>query len=239
MASPYTALSWIVKSISSSLEELAPSECLACQQEGPWFCKKCQQQCLAITAPTCAFCDRLSPTGKTCPRCRPLYSLTGCRSQWHYRGPVTTIIKRSKYQSLFAAYAAFDQSLVYLFRQLPPRVQKQATLSSVPSRQTTLATRGFNQSEILAQRLSRLTDRPYTALLERSHHSSPLQTRLNRQQRLANTQAQFRYPFRSPCPQTVILVDDVITTGATLASCSTVLRQHGAATIWALTLAHD
>ncbi len=239
MATPYTALSGIVKSIFSMGEHLFPSECLHCAKEGPWLCTTCQAECTPITAPTCPFCQKLSPNGTMCPNCRAHYPLTGARSGWYYRGPLTAMIKKPKYQGTFAAYTFFAPDLQTLFATLPRTVQKQAIITSVPSRRETLVRRGFNQSEHLAQQLARLVNRPYQPLIARTSSPTPSQTKLNRKERLANTQAQFRFRGKQELHAPIIIVDDVITTGATLASCASVLRRHGARLIWAITLARD
>jgi len=109
----------------------------------------------------------------------------------------------------------------------------------VPLHRWRLVQRGFNQSALLAQRLARLTGRAWSPSVLLRHRRTASQQGLGAAERSENiTAASFR--VRRPervAGQRVLLVDDVLTTGATLAACVTVLRRAGAARVDALTLA--
>jgi ComF family protein len=109
----------------------------------------------------------------------------------------------------------------------------------VPLHRWRLLRRGFNQSALLAQRLARLTGRPWTPFLLERRRATLSQQGLGGEARLANiTAAAFRVrrPERVRDAR-VVLVDDVLTTGATLGACAAVLRDAGAAAVDALVLA--
>jgi ComF family protein len=99
--------------------------------------------------------------------------------------------------------------------------------------------RGYNQSELLAKELSRLTDIPLARrALVRPRSASP-QYRLNdRDERRRNVTGAFLPGKRVPRGG-VLLVDDVITTGATLNACACVLIEAGAGPVFALTFARE
>lgn len=95
--------------------------------------------------------------------------------------------------------------------------------------------RGFNQAEELAKRLAKkLAERPdnireipvETKLLFRSKKTTP-QRELNPQQRLENLQKAFTIRPNRPIPKTVVLVDDIYTTGSTMEACTRVLKAAG------------
>ncbi len=225
--------------VQAALDQLFPSECLVCGQEGEWLCELCVAKAIFINSSTCPFCDRLSPLGKTCLGCKANYRLAGCRSVWYYEAPIATLVCALKYQRLTDTVAWIEPFLVKLFRELPLPKTKQIIITSVPLTAARQGDRGYNQSEILAQRVAKASGVPYQRLLKRRAMTTS-QTKLSRPERFANTEQQFslwaRHEIRDCC---VVIVDDVITTGATLSSCAAVLKQAEVYQVWALTIAKD
>lgn len=100
-------------------------------------------------------------------------------------------------------------------------------VTPVPLHPVRLRERGFNQSELIASRLAALLGTPSRRTLTRIR-SAPPQARLGRRQRLSLAPAAFRASRDAPGPGRVLLVDDVTTTGATLAAASSALSAAGA-----------
>lgn len=97
--------------------------------------------------------------------------------------------------------------------------------------------RGFNQSIILGRAAGEVLHVPVRSLLTRTRATSP-QARLSRAERLINVHDAFRYITDfAPVPYTVLLIDDVITTGATISACASALRLAGVSRVYALALA--
>lgn len=238
MASPYTVSQAIVKSLTFSLNQLFPSECLCCHKEGDWLCPSCKEVALQIISSTCPFCDRLSPLGKTCQRCRTKHALSGARSLWYYKGPVKNLVHTYKYGGILASTDWITLQLSPLLHELPVAKHHKVIITSVPSSKDRLAERGYNQSEVLAKALTKATGYTYKPLLVRTT-KAPSQTSLTRQERIANMENQFRL-IQSPLQADfVVIVDDVLTTGATLSSCALTLKQAGIKHIWGITIAKD
>ena len=98
--------------------------------------------------------------------------------------------------------------------------------------------RGYNQAALLAAELARRLDRPYPADVLVRTRATPTQTRLHAAERRKNVRAAFA--VRGPewvRGRTILLVDDVMTTGATLSEVAATLRRAGAWRVWAATVA--
>jgi ComF family protein len=97
--------------------------------------------------------------------------------------------------------------------------------------------RGFNQSEVLAEALSAETGhRKSLRLLKRIRHT-PTQTARTYTERVKNVKDAFRMNGRLPFPESVLLIDDVITTGATVDECARTLKESGVKWVGALSFA--
>lgn len=101
---------------------------------------------------------------------------------------------------------------------------------AVPLSRARLAERGYNQAMLIARHLARHLGIPATDRLIRRRESSAVQARLGKMDRLANAQSAFYLSRRAECVlrgKRVLLVDDILTTGATLTSMATLLERCG------------
>jgi ComF family protein len=108
----------------------------------------------------------------------------------------------------------------------------------VPLHPSRLAERGYNQSSLLARRVARHLGAPFAPLALARARDTPKQATLDREARLANVAGAFR--VREPTRvygRAVLLVDDVSTTGATLAACAQALQAAGASAVATAVLA--
>ncbi|MCM8761068.1 MAG: hypothetical protein NC938_05160 [Candidatus Omnitrophica bacterium] len=112
-------------------------------------------------------------------------------------------------------------------------------ITFVPLHSKKLHERSFNQSEILALKIARACNLPAHSCLEKTSHTKN-QNDLTRQERLKNLTDAFRIKASSAHlvrGRRILLIDDVMTTGATLNECSRVLKNGGALEVRCLTLA--
>ncbi len=195
----------------------------------------------ALAPPRCAACDE--PVGLLmafCSACAstvvpaPGHAADG-RAAFSYDGAVTRAIVRLKYERRPDLARPLGD---LLWRSLEPR--RETLLGSVvvpvPLHASRLAARGFNQSVLLAQRVARGLRAPLWPLALRRLRDTPRQAALDRQARVANVASAFATRRGERIRgRHVLLVDDVRTTGATLAACELALREAGAAEVhWAV-----
>lgn len=210
------------------LNIIAPDECLVCGKEGVCVCQKCSGSSLLVKKPACVMCNRLNTTGKTCPNCYAKSRLSGASVAYRYEGTAKDLIFAMKYQNHRGA-------MRYLAARLPdPKYQAAAVVSFVPSDGRSRRQRGYDQAELLARRYAKANGMEFVALLARVRHTK--QVGQSRSNRLKNILGNF-ICHKSVIGKTVILVDDVITTGATVGECAKVLKLAGAKRVWAVAVA--
>ena len=140
-----------------------------------------------------------------------------------YEGAARDLVRGLKYRG---AVALADPMAAQIAASAPPGfVAGPSTLVPVPLHPARLRRRGFNQAERLATALARRTRLAVCDCLER-HGPATRQVGRDRAQRLAGP-VEIAHRRGYPVPARVVLVDDVATTGATLAACAAVLRARG------------
>jgi ComF family protein len=196
-----------------------------------------------LAPPRCAACDaRVRLLAVFCEACAsnaqaPPAAQSGERVAFAYGGAVARAIARFKYERRPDLARPLGD---LLWRAVEPDADalSGAIVVPVPLHPRRLAERGYNQSALLARRLAgRLGARVAPLALARTR-DAPAQATLDRRDRLSNLQGAFRAREADRVRgRTVLLVDDVRTTGATLACCAEALAAAGAAGVAAAVLA--
>ncbi len=203
------------------IELLAPSSCLNCGRQGDDICSNCLLELGGHKRGVCYGCNRLSPGGQTCSRCAKRSKLSGVTVGAYYDGAVKQLILKLKFHRSFSAANAAAE----LILAADPPLGQIDLITSVPISARRYRERGYNQSELIAKALARRTGLPYRSLLTRG--TSDHQLGRGRSERLVGVQGAF-LAGKSLEGESILLVDDVITTGATLTECARVLRLAGA-----------
>lgn len=222
---------------SNALVDLVlPPRCIACAQistDLP-FCKICQLSVSNVTNP-CSRCGIPNLGSSSCPNCsqNPLH-FDLASAPFLYGGQVAVAISRFKYEGL-SYLASFLGTLLYQYLQ---SIECTADLVvPVPLHQKRLKQRGYNQSALLARKLAYKAKIPLSCTaLVRIKNTLP-QTQLNRKERWNNVKNAFWVNPKKVDGRSILLIDDVMTSGSTATSCSLALKENGATKIHVLTLA--
>ncbi|MCG8591374.1 MAG: ComF family protein [Proteobacteria bacterium] len=226
------------------IELLVPSRCAVCERwlpEPTAVCSACDAMWPWLSASHCSQCQARAPWhGDTrCLGCRGRRSpLAACLAAVAFDATVETWTHRFKYPT--SLWERLDPApglvLRHLVRAVVPRAPGTGpdAVIPVPLHPKRLRARGFNPAALLAEAVAERCRRPWpTALLVRRRHT-PSQTGLDRAARRRNVRNAFAVHSSGRVPRDVWLVDDVVTTGATLEAAARALRRAGARRIVAL-----
>lgn len=170
---------------------------------------------------------------RECRQCRRLPWIEGGRAFGRYRGALGTLLRRYKY----GPDPSLAPGLAALLERVLPALHRQGPWDSVvpvATHAVRLRHRGFDHVELMARRFSRRTGIPLRRNLKRHGDPRP-QAGLTEPQRRRNVKGVFS--ARGKPARSVLLVDDIFTTGATLHECARVLRRAGADRVTVLTVA--
>ncbi len=209
-------------------------KCIVCEREiSPNRYGLCDECKLEINDNYCVRCGRHKVgIGDYCDECAkmPLY-FDEARSCVNYDGNAKELIRRLKYGNAVYLVNTLSQ---YLLDVLLFSDWYADCITFVPMHRSRQKKRGYNQAERLAKALADCVDIPCKALLGKNKKTVN-QARLDRTERLETIKGSFS--AMGECPEHVILVDDVMTTGATVNECSKVLKRNGAKVVYVLTFA--
>ena len=188
--------------------------------------------CASCRAPfTNAF--PLDETGR-CALCRQgLAGFDAAYTFGFYEGPLRQLIQVFKYSGV----RTLARPLAEMLSRALPRDARYDVIVPMPMHWLRRAARGFNQADLLACELSRKTAVPVHRAVRRVKRTPP-QAGLTSAKRRANVSAAFKVSNRAAVEgRRVLLIDDVLTTGATAGVCAGVLKRAGAASVTVLTVA--
>jgi ComF family protein len=151
-----------------------------------------------------------------------------------YEGVIMNLIHEVKFSRRARSLQFFAEEL--FSRMMIDYPRRLDAIVPVPLHSAREWNRTYNQAGLLAEELSRLCGIPVRRILRRQRHTIP-QTSLSGQARRRNLQGVFSFVDTTPAPKAVVLIDDVVTTGATLEACAAELRKGGVRKVYCLTVA--
>jgi len=226
------------------LDIFFPRNCLGCGKEGKYICENCRTF-LGEAPLICPVCGRGSFSGQRHIDCPSRHKLDGLVAVWEYEGLAKTVIHGIKYRKLGDAVSELvalsletmgkdKERFVSFFSYL---LSEKPLITFIPMFSKKERKRGFNQSELMARALGKITGLETVSLLKKIKETES-QTKLKKEERLKNIEGAFSLKTDSlKPPKNLILVDDIWTTGATMKEGAKILKQSGAKKIWGFVLA--
>lgn len=204
---------------------LVPERCAACGRGEALVCEACRGALVLLGPPRCGRCG--APTAWPVERCAECagrrLAFRTARAAVAYEGPARDLVRAWKERGL--RRLARDAAILVVEVVERPRAR---ALTFVPGERERTAWRGVNTAEALAEELAALWDFPLERVLGRTGRA-PAQRGLSRSARRANVRLAFSTSGRAP--SSVVLVDDVYTTGATVGAAAAELRRAGARSV--------
>ena len=215
--------------LTALLDSIIGDGCAACDMPGPPLCAHCRAAIPLLAGAVCDGCGCPWPRPvPACPEC--IAGVVGARQAASYSGPVPTLVTALKDHRRRALADPLAAVMRATLAPPPPG----AVLVPVPLTRSRLSDRGFNQAALLAGCLARSWGLPVHECLARDD-SAPSQRGSGGRARRRQVRTAF-HPRGRP-PLHAVLVDDVVTTGATLSAAARALRGAGCARVGAVALA--
>lgn len=237
-------MDWLGRAIRMAVDAVLPPICLSCGalvSEPGALCPECWAKVGFLAAPQCQCCGtpfdvELGPDA-LCGRCMdepPVWRRA--RAVFAYDDSSKPLVLRFKHADRIEGAPAFAR---WMARAGADLLAEADIIVPVPLHSWRLLARRYNQAAVLANALGKLAGKPVAPDALVRQRRTPVQGHLTREQRLRNVKGAFTIRPRRLAAikdKHVLLIDDVLTTGATVGECARVLTKAGAASVDVLTL---
>ncbi len=219
-----------------------PSKCIFCGRitaDGKRACDECVKRLPYVTEPVCKHCGKpiADSSQELCTDCRTWDhpGLDSSVALFVYLDETKKAMADLKYGGCFKDAGFYADELC---RHFYGRIRRwhADVLVPIPIHRRRMRYRGYNQAELVAAELGQRMGLPSQGLLRRTRYTSP-QKDLNAQKRRENLRCAFEVDesvFRPDAHESIVLVDDIYTTGATLEACAGLLKKAGARAVYAV-----
>ena len=215
------------------LSNLAPHHCLGCSKTGHILCESCKYDIVDSAESVCLVCHRPTMGNWLCSDCAKHVPYERAWAVAEREDPLKSVIDAYKFQRAREAYKALGDLLIWRLPTLP----KDTIIVPIPTTPSRRRRRGYDHMTLVAKYIAKKLRLSYDDIL---YHQT------NNQQRGASAELraqQAKYAFvakKEIDPSKVyLLIDDVVTTGATIKYASKCLRSAGAKHVWVAVVARQ
>lgn len=217
---------------------LFPSFCLGCGALGSYICPACKKELKRKKEDTCLYCGKKSALGLTHIKCKKRGGLDGWTSMYKYDPSFKRVLVAAKYKKarLVLEELLKQDNLLQYKNILRWRTLFSPIITPVPLHPQRLDERGFNQSSTIAKHIASRVGMPYEELLSREKNTPHLAQMNDSFKRKSTIKGAFRFVGKR-VPESILLVDDVLTTGATMGESVRTLKKAGVKNVLGFSLA--
>jgi ComF family protein len=217
-----------------SLDLLFPPNCGGCGKPGSRWCEDCRNRVQRVVEPVCDVCGKSVDEEGLCSDCRQVRpSFRVLRSWSVFEAPVRNAIHKLKYHGDMALGDALAAQLSQYAIDLKWPVEM---VVPVPLGKKRFQERGYNQVSLIARPLALAVGMPFAPDALTRVRETRSQVGLGKSERRANVSGAFQARGTRVKDRTILLMDDVATTGSTLSSCAEALYAAGARDVFALSV---
>lgn len=216
--------------IDKLLSVVAPHLCCGCGKIGIVFCDRCKYDIKKRPFLGCLLCEAPSNAG-ICRRHKTAYNQAWIAGE--RQGALQRLIGGFKFQNVKAA----APSLAELLDEHLPLLSHTTVVVPVPTAPAHIRERGYDHMLLVARYFARQRGLSLSRIVTRAH--SATQHHANREQRITQAQSAFRIEGDVQPDVPYLLLDDVVTTGSTIAEAGRVLKEAGAWEVWVAALARQ
>jgi competence protein ComFC len=218
--------------LDTILSFVAPHLCSGCGEIGTPLCDNCKYNITQDPFLSCLSCGK--PTGaggNLCLSCRPGYNKAWCVGE--RSGVLQRLVGNYKFQNMHAVHRSLSSLLDESLPNLPP----ETIIVPIPTSASHIRERGYDHMLLVVRHFARLRQLEVQQVVGR--RGATVQHHANRQKRLAQVKQTFfvNHPIDVTVPY--LIIDDVVTTGATVGYVSKLLRQAGAKQVWVAAIARQ
>lgn len=209
---------------------LAPHYCISCGDVNGILCVRCMDDITSEPLDGCVVCRRVALRG-VCDDCKQPYTRAWCAGE--RREALRVILDAYKFERMRDAH----RYLAMILTRTLPVLPDDTVVTYVPTIAPHVRQRGYDHAALIARSVASQRTLPCRQLLRRVGVSVQLGS--TRKQREEQARIAFRAVIRQEIPETVLLIDDVLTTGATLRHAARTLKDAGVKEVWVAVVARQ